>query len=354
MHSSFRIVGVLIAVAVGCAVSCKDDSEQGGSNGGSGGAGASSNAGTDSGADNGGSAGVAAGGGSAGSAAGEAGASGAGQAGSGSAGESGAAGGDNAAGQGGGGAAGQSGAGGGAGTGGEAGSGGGEDDCALQGHWRADGDAADALGEHPGTLLGGLGYVEGKVGQAFQFDGSDDWVSIPHDEQFNPVGSFSIEAWIKTSYSGGIGSIYANYDCGNVCPGHVSYPAHWIAVSSGKAMVGVRGATQPLQEIVGMATISDGNWHHIVGVRDVEQMELRLYVDGALDASAALDPLAAVPFESQDGEADPIQIGAKYHGETTDLMWLFPGGIDEIALYFKALDDADVAARFANPAEKCP
>src|SRR5262245_43832871 len=45
--------------------------------------------------------------------------------------------------------------------------------------YRAEGNASDFLGVNPGSLQGGAAFATGKVGQAFDLDGVDDYVSIP-------------------------------------------------------------------------------------------------------------------------------------------------------------------------------
>jgi len=62
--------------------------------------------------------------------------------------------------------------------------------------WPGDGDADDIHDDNPGTLQGGASFAPGMVGQAFSFDGSDDFVRVPHSPSLNPSGSFSIDAWI--------------------------------------------------------------------------------------------------------------------------------------------------------------
>lgn len=240
----------------------------------------------------------------------------------------------------------------GAGTGGSAGAPG---DCALKAWWRAEGNAQDETGQFHGTLMNNAQFVAGQIGQAFRFDGTSAHVRVEHNEALNPQGSFTIEAWARTTNTSGTGVILSNYDCGLHCPGNSSYPAIFFAVLEGHPALSVRGQTQPLQEFRGPTLVADGQFHHLVGVRDVENMQLRVYVDGRLDAATELDPLAATPFVSQDdGEADPVLIGAKFQGMKTDLVQVFPGSIDEVALYFRALSDTEVAARYASPEVKCP
>ena len=65
--------------------------------------------------------------------------------------------------------------------------------------WAAEGNANDALGTNNGTLSGGVGFTNGEVGQAFQFDGATGYVSVPASPSLD-VGTnqgLTIEGWIK-------------------------------------------------------------------------------------------------------------------------------------------------------------
>src|SRR5262249_39743448 len=46
----------------------------------------------------------------------------------------------------------------------------------LVGWWPGEGNANDAAGENRGTIQNGVGFSPGKVGQAFSFDGVDDYI----------------------------------------------------------------------------------------------------------------------------------------------------------------------------------
>ena len=47
----------------------------------------------------------------------------------------------------------------------------------LIGWWPADGSSSDVKGGRDGKLEGGAGYASGRFGQAFNFDGVDDFIS---------------------------------------------------------------------------------------------------------------------------------------------------------------------------------
>ena len=68
----------------------------------------------------------------------------------------------------------------------------------LVARWSGDGNANDVVGGNHGRLLGGTSFAPGRVGEAFSFDGVDDFIEI--DTQANlDVGvnsGFTIYAWI--------------------------------------------------------------------------------------------------------------------------------------------------------------
>ena len=64
--------------------------------------------------------------------------------------------------------------------------------------WPADGNAYNVHGTDHGVLKNGATYAAGKVGQAFSFDGVDDFVEIPDNNIYVSGGNFfTIEFWAK-------------------------------------------------------------------------------------------------------------------------------------------------------------
>ncbi len=69
----------------------------------------------------------------------------------------------------------------------------------LVGWWAGEGNAADSIGTDDGVIEGGLTFVPGKVGQAFNFDGATAEVRVPASPALD-VGTgpgMTIEAWIR-------------------------------------------------------------------------------------------------------------------------------------------------------------
>ncbi len=65
--------------------------------------------------------------------------------------------------------------------------------------WAAEGDARDLFGTNHGTFRNGVSFANGIIGQAFSFDGTDDYIDN------SPLGwlsdTFTIEFWARPSAS---------------------------------------------------------------------------------------------------------------------------------------------------------
>jgi regulation of enolase protein 1 (concanavalin A-like superfamily) len=62
--------------------------------------------------------------------------------------------------------------------------------------WRAENNASDFLNRFNGTTVNGVGYAAGRVGQAFSFDGVDDYVSTSLDIQPSAMPSMTWVGWV--------------------------------------------------------------------------------------------------------------------------------------------------------------
>jgi hypothetical protein len=58
--------------------------------------------------------------------------------------------------------------------------------------WPGEGNAQDITGPNDGTLQGGTTF-EGIVGQAFRFDGTNDYIRVRHHPSLNLASALTIE-----------------------------------------------------------------------------------------------------------------------------------------------------------------
>ncbi len=197
----------------------------------------------------------------------------------------------------------------------------------LAAHWKLDEGsgttATDATGTgHDGILVGGPTWTIGRTGGALAFDGVDDGVVVTSGGPYDAPSALTVAAWIHHPSLGGWRSIVDKRD--GFADGYDLY-----VNTSSRLFMRVDDHT-----LAGAATVADDSWHHVAGVWDGSS--IRLYVDGQLDADAAVGSV------SVDTVAD-LQIG-----RGRSLTNLFAGLLDDLRIYDLALSAAEVQALFTG------
>ena len=209
-------------------------------------------------------------------------------------------------------------------------------DSGLVGHWTFDegsgATANDSSGNgYTGTLVNSPAWVDSKLGNALFFDSSShEAVSVADAPELSfGSASFSIVFWIK----------YSNANDADILrKGSTQTASDWykveISETSGRVSFSLNASSNPPTSITS-APHGDNKWHHIAAVRDVENGQLRLYVDGVQEAMTS-DPGGSVSNSAN------LAIGSK---DTLDDDF-FDGWLDEVAVYDEALSQARVLALF--------
>ena len=197
----------------------------------------------------------------------------------------------------------------------------------LVGWWPAEGNAHDVVGTNNGTLVNGVTFTNGMVGQAFSFDGVSSYVSIPDSPSLDTcVSGITVETWIK------LNQLTADPDWeGIVTKGNTSW--RLMATAGAKTVYFAATGASP-EDVYGSRNVRDGQWHHVAGVYDGTNMSL--YVDGTLDVSRA-----ATGSISQN--SSPVYIG----GNVAMTGYIFDGLIDEASIYNRALTASEIQAIYA-------
>ena len=206
----------------------------------------------------------------------------------------------------------------------------------LVGWWRLDGDAKDTSGNNNhGALLGNPQWVAGKKGGALAFDG-DDYVDCGNPNILNfGTGDWTICAWIKTTYTGRKGTIFAN---GGGEGGGIRYT---LCLGEHKKKAPDRMTLTvdddlDKGEVRAGTIVADGQWHHVVGTRD--GTALSVYVDGTLDGTETIPADYDLSGTSQHN----AYIGAIWHHEDGILQKYFMGLIDDVLIYSRALTQKEI------------
>jgi hypothetical protein len=162
----------------------------------------------------------------------------------------------------------------------------------LVGRWSGDGNAKDSAGHFDGEVSGGVSYVPGPTGQAFQFNGGPAKVDFGNDAGNFGRNDFTILYWMKTDSRNSHEAFLTKRGSCDAASGF------WdIIIGSGvpsDAPTGVLdlhltpAGSQDVYWLNSSRAMNDGRWHHIAWVRQSTSSGSSsglVYVDGALDNS---------------------------------------------------------------------
>lgn len=207
----------------------------------------------------------------------------------------------------------------------------GEAHAALISYWAAEGDATDSAGPNSGTLVDGVSFAPGIVGQAFHFDGTS-YVQAPTTGM--PTGNqdrtidlwFNIDAYSPTVEEG----FLAGYGAfGSLDQAYAILVNHFnIFGPAGDRVV----FSQWGEGIIGGPAIQPGTWHNL-GVTSSGNF-VTLYLDGfaVVTGTLTIDTPAGTPF-----------VVGRVPGALGSIRQL-DGLVDEIRVYDTALSAAEIQA----------
>lgn len=197
--------------------------------------------------------------------------------------------------------------------------------------WAAENNALDRFDRNNAVLQGDTVFVQGKVGQAFSFDGSGDYAQVATAHSL-PVGAAprTVELWFKAPATPGEsglfqygtasgGQMFGLITSGNA-PGRLYFYGH--------------SADLPANTV-----IQPNTWYH--GAVTYDGTTVKIYINGQVENSAAIGLNTVI-------DTNGITIGYRPGGSSWN------GQIDEPTIYDRALSDNEVAAIYnAGVAGKC-
>lgn len=201
----------------------------------------------------------------------------------------------------------------------------------LVSHWTFDEGAGCTISDAEGNndlVLGpdcpndAPGFVEGVSGTALSFAEGNHEASAANPTITSQMSAVSVAAWMRHQPTFDFRALVDQRDAG--ADGYNLYLA-----PDSKAFLRVNDQT-----LVSATAVADGAWHHVVAVYD--GLELRIYVDGVLDAQTAATSGGGVDTQSA------LKLGHHF-GEYPATA---NGQLDNVRIYDRALTDAEVGALF--------
>ncbi|RLD09488.1 MAG: hypothetical protein DRI44_08360 [Chlamydiae bacterium] len=186
-----------------------------------------------------------------------------------------------------------------------------------------------------GTPVNNPTSITGKLGGALSFNGTNQYTKHGNVLNFNATDPFSIEFWMKTTSTNTHLIISKAVDGGTYRGWYVMQIGNTIyfRLFSDAASAGIKCNAS--------ATLSDGNWHHVVITYDgsCNANNVKFYVDNVLrTTSVTMNSLS--PTDDTTNTVD-FQLSGR-----DGTNYLYTGELDEVVIYDYAVDSSWVNYRW--------
>nr|NQU92919.1 PKD domain-containing protein [Bacteroidota bacterium] len=138
----------------------------------------------------------------------------------------------------------------------------------------------DATSNHNNGNITGADWVNGVAGSALYFNGSSDYITVPHSASFDLSQSFSLQAWVKTYGTSNYMAILDKYQY--YASGSEGFSLY---LNGGRLRISVYSGSNGIKDVIGTSDLRDNLFHHVFASWDGSY--LRVYVDGVQENETA-------------------------------------------------------------------
>lgn len=218
--------------------------------------------------------------------------------------------------------------------------------------WPADGTMEDVVGNHDAQDLGwgwAVNFSPGRVNDAFDFDGFDTALKVPHhpDLNFDSADAYSVVFWMKTPPNTGNSDavLLSKWDLLAQFPYEVILrrepDSPVLGTVTGRCWDGTSVAAVHTAQ-----ALDDDLFHHLAIVFDHPESTTESHVDGVLESSAAQAASLGTLANSSD-----LHIGIRSGTINPISATNYKGLLDEIMLFDRALSSCEIARLYESGAE---
>ncbi len=179
----------------------------------------------------------------------------------------------------------------------------------------------------------GYAQTDNYPGTTLDFDGTDDYVVVPHDSIGNPASDFTIEAWVKlNAYPSDNADIVSKhkYEGGTARSGYV------LEYNYTNGIKAIMGTPDGWKHVDG-STWNINEWHHIAMVYNASTHLLELFDNGVLQGTDTVNNPA---YNTQN-----LYFGSSEYYPSN----LLSGKIDEVRYWTAALDSTQIRENMNLP-----
>jgi len=204
----------------------------------------------------------------------------------------------------------------------------------LVSYWSGNGTPEDATGLNDAAAIGGLGYADGMVAQAFDLNGSSAFAQVATPAGL-PLGNAprTLALWLKTPRNLSSDTESALFQYGSDANGQM-FGLITSANAPGRLYFFAYN-----RDLAGNTALAANTWYHAAVTYD--GTTVTLYLNGQPDGFRAVDLNTTL-------NANGLTIGYRPGGS----RWL--GQLDEVMLFDRALAADEIAAIYAGNNGVCP
>jgi len=198
--------------------------------------------------------------------------------------------------------------------------------------YKAESNANDSLSTYNATAQGGLTYASGKDGNAFVYNGTNAYVSLPNNS-LKLAGDFSFSLWFNAGVLSGFQCLIGNYTWES------SYDRGFQLILDNAGMA-FRVLGSSFITLNASGSFTTNTWNHIVVTRK-SATGTKIYVNGSLNNSntSTVDPIYASTHYNSIGVS-------KYN--STSFEYYFNGKMDETYFWNKELTSTEVTELYTK------
>jgi len=184
------------------------------------------------------------------------------------------------------------------------------------------------------TNMEAADWVQGKRGKALSFDGSDEYVDLGTSAgNFNNTDSFSVSAWINANTLNSTNRCIVNRVTGSQANG-------WeMRITTANKVRFILASTDANYNGQDTTVLSTNTWYHVVGTWNGS--DAKIFLNGVEDTST---PITQNSVGTITGTRT-LAVGANAITSSS----YFPGSIDDVRIYNRALTAQEVKELYVNP-----
>lgn len=214
--------------------------------------------------------------------------------------------------------------------------------------WRGEDNALESIGTNHGTLQNEVTFTNGMVGQAFQFDGTNDLVDLGGNSPFRRTDAITCAFWARLPSDGGGPATGAGaaggQGFGGVYLDRTNFYFTWTpAAPDSDAYLVALGVSLPANQ-----------WMHFAVAVNYTNQAGAIYINGQAFPTAVTNligqPIVTWGPNGQYNVGRSDSIGGRF----VNTQQFFKGQLDEVDIYSRALTASEIADIVAaGSAGKC-